>query len=88
MDINMVLEENERLKQRITELEDKLKNYSNPSAHKAFYEKNKEKVMELGANYLQKLKEENPEKLKEYRRTYYLKKKEKMKHDVKDDTIV
>ena len=31
--------------------------------------------MELGANYLQKLKEENPEKLKEYRRTYYLKKK-------------
>jgi hypothetical protein len=39
----------------------------------------KEKVMELGANYLQKLKEENPEKLKEYRRTYYLKKKEKEK---------
>ena len=45
MDINMVLEENERLKQRITELEDKLKNYSNPSAHKAFYEKNKEKII-------------------------------------------
>ena len=47
MDINMVLEENERLKQRITELEDKLKNYSNPSAHKAFYEKNKEKIISL-----------------------------------------
>ena len=37
--------------------------------------------MEIGANYLQKLKEENPEKLKEYRRTYYLKKKEKDKQD-------
>lgn len=45
MDINMVLEENERLKQRISELEDKLKNYSNPPAHQAFYEKNKEKII-------------------------------------------
>jgi hypothetical protein len=36
--------------------------------------------MEIGANYLQNLKEKNPDKLKEYRRTYYLKKKsEKMK---------
>ena len=45
MDINMVLEENERLKQRISELEDKLKNYSNPPAHQAFYEKNKGKII-------------------------------------------
>jgi hypothetical protein len=69
-------------------LEERLKKYTNGDNHKRYYEKNKEKVMELGANYLQKLKEENPEKLKEYRRTYYLKKKEKDKQDVKDDTIV
>ena len=37
--------------------------------------------MELGANYLQKLKEENPEKLKEYRKRAYQKRKEKMKQE-------
>ena len=36
-----------------------------------YYEKNKEKVMQNGANYLNKLKEENPDKLKEYRRRSY-----------------
>ena len=67
--------ENEELKKKNAELEERLKKYTNGDNHKRYYEKNKEKVMELGANYLQKLKEENPEKLKEYRRTYYLKKK-------------
>jgi cell division septum initiation protein DivIVA len=81
MDINMVLEENERLKQRITELEDKLKNYSNPSAHKAFYEKNKEKIIKESSERLKKLTESNPEKIKEYRRTAYLKRKEKLKNE-------
>jgi len=47
----------------------------------------KEKVMELGANYLQKLKEENPEKLKEYRRTYYLKKKNEKLNSNKIENI-
>ena len=69
----------EDLKAKNMELEERLKKYTNGDNHKRYYEKNKEKVKELGANYLQKLKEENPEKLKEYRRTYYLKKKEKMK---------
>ena len=81
MDINMVLEENEPLKQRITELEDKLKNYSNPSAHKAFYEKNKEKIIKESSERLKKLTESNPEKIKEYRRTAYLKRKEKLKNE-------
>ena len=69
------------LKQKIQELEERLKKYTNGDNHKRYYEKNKDKVKEIGANYLNKLKEENPEKLKEYRRTYYLKKKEKMKQD-------
>jgi hypothetical protein len=62
-------------------------NHTNGDNHKRYYEKNKEKVMELGANYLHKLKEENPEKLKEYRRTYYMKKKDKLKQDKSENII-
>ena len=74
-------QENILLKQKIQELEERLKKYTNGDNHKRYYEKNKDKVKEIGANYLNKLKEENPEKLKEYRRTYYLKKKDKMKQN-------
>jgi len=74
-EIDIIKKEVEELKKKNGELEERLKKYTNGDNHKRYYEKNKEKVMELGANYLQKLKEENPEKLKEYRRTYYLKKK-------------
>lgn len=74
-------QENVLLKQKIQELEERLKKYTNGDNHKRYYEKNKDKVKEIGANYLNKLKEENPEKLKEYRRTYYLKKKDKMKQN-------
>ena len=73
--------ENEELKLKIFELEERLKKYTNGDNHKRYYEKNKDKIKEQGSNYLKKLKEENPEKLKEYRRTYYLKKKEKMKEE-------
>jgi hypothetical protein len=71
--------ENEVLKQKNKELEEKLKKYTNGDNHKRYYEKNKEKIKEHGSNNLKKLKEENPEKLKEYRRTYYLKRKERSK---------
>ena len=81
MDINVVFEENEKLKQRISELEERLKNYSNPPAHKAFYEKNKEKIIKESSERLKKLAESNPEKIKEYRRTAYLKRKEKLKNE-------
>ena len=81
MDINEVLEENEKLKERISELEEKLKNYSNPPAHKAFYEKNKEKIIKESGERLKKLAESNPDKIKEYRRTAYLKRKEKLKNE-------
>ncbi len=81
MDINAVLEENEKLKQRISELEERLKNYSNPPAHKAFYEKNKEKIIKESGERLKKLAESNPDKIKEYRRTAYLKRKEKLKNE-------
>jgi len=77
-EVDMIKKENEELKKKNAELEDRLKKYTNGDNHKRYYEKNKDKIKEQGTNYLKKLKEENPDKLKEYRRSYYLKKKEKM----------
>lgn len=73
--------ENEALKKKTTELEERLKKYTNGENHQRYYEKNKEKYKELGSNYLQKLKEENPEKLKEYRRTAYQNRKKKLEQN-------
>lgn len=79
MDITELIKENEKLKTEIIELKEQLKKYTYGNTHKRYYEKNKEKVKEGGANYLKKLKEKNPEKLKEYRRTAYENKKKKLK---------
>jgi predicted MPP superfamily phosphohydrolase len=65
------------LSNKISELEERLKKYTNGSNHKRYYEKNKEKIKESGSNYLQKLKLENPDKLKEYSKRAYENKKKK-----------
>jgi hypothetical protein len=65
------------LKTQNMDLEQRLKKYTNGQNHKRYYEKNKEKIKEVGASYLQKLKAENPEKIKEYSHRAYLKQKEK-----------
>ena len=65
------------LKTQNMDLEQRLKKYTNGENHKRYYEKNKEKIKETGASYLQKLKTENPEKIKEYSHRAYLKQKEK-----------
>ncbi len=77
-EFNIIKQENIILKQKIMELEEKLEKYTNSESSKRYYEKNKDKIKENGANYLKKLKEENPEKLKEYRRTAYLNRKNKL----------
>lgn len=77
MDISELLSENERLKKEVKELKEHLKKYTFGDNHKRYYEKNKEKVKEGGAKYLQKLKEENPEKLREYWRQAYQNRKQK-----------
>jgi hypothetical protein len=74
----LLKKENEELRNKVIELEERLKKYTNGDNHKRYYEKNKEKIMETGSNYLKKLKEENPEKLKEYRQKAYQKRKEKL----------
>ena len=77
IDISELIAENERLKKEVNELKEHLKKYTFGDNHKRYYEKNKEKVKEGGAKYLQKLKEENPEKLREYWRRAYQNKKQK-----------
>ena len=72
MDIDIIQQENNELKEKVKDLEEKLKKYTNGDNHKRYYEKNKDKIKEQGATYLKKLKE--------YRRTYYLKKKEEMQN--------
>lgn len=78
IDISELISENERLKKEVNELKEHLKKYTFGDNHKRYYEKNKEKVKEGGAKYLQKLKEENPEKLREYWRRAYENRKLKL----------
>lgn len=65
------------LKTQNTDLEHRLKKYTNGENHKRYYEKNKEKIKETGASYLEKLRIENPAKLKEYSHRAYLNQKKK-----------
>jgi peptide methionine sulfoxide reductase MsrA len=51
-EIDTIKKENEELKKKNTELEERLKKYTNGNNHKKYYEKNKEKYKELGSNYL------------------------------------
>jgi cell division septum initiation protein DivIVA len=77
MELEQLIKENTELKERIIELEEKVKKYTNSESHKRYYEKNKEQVKEKANGYLKKLAEENPDKLREYRHKAYLKQKEK-----------
>lgn len=76
MDINAILKENQELKALASELQEKLKKYTNPQSNKAFYKKNKDKIIQTSNERLKKLNQTNPEKIKEYRRNAYLKRKE------------
>lgn len=72
-----IIEENESLKKKVEELEEKLKTYTNNHRHKKYYEKNKETIKEKAKEYNQKVKSENPEKIKEWSKKAYLNQKAK-----------
>jgi len=74
-EINKLRNENEELKKKNQELEDKLKRYTCGERHKRYYENNTEIVKERAKKYMDKIKESNPEKLKEWRHNAYLKRK-------------
>ena len=74
-----LIDENEFLKKKIAELEERLKNYNSTERYKKYYENenNAQKVKERNKNYLKKIQETNPEKLKELRHNAYLRRKER-----------
>ena len=75
---NNLMIENELLKKKNIELEEKLRSYTNTERNKRYYEKNSEKVKEKAKNYMEKMKTENPEKLKEWRHTAYMNRKARL----------
>jgi len=78
---NKLKEENEKLKKRIYELEERLKVYTNNNSHKKYYEKNNDIIKEKARNYMNKIKETNPDKLKEWRHNAYMKRKAKLQNE-------
>lgn len=78
---NKLIIENELLKKKNIELEEKLKTYTNTERNKKYYEKNSEKVKVKAKTYMEKMKTENPEKLKEWRHTAYMNRKNKLENN-------
>ena len=77
MDDNDTLKkEIEFLKNKVIELEDKLKKYTAPSRSKVYYENHKDELLEKMKKYKQ-----TPEQIKERNKKAYLKRKEKLEKD-------
>lgn len=64
--------ENEELKNKVVELEERLKKYTAPSRSKVYYENHKDELLEKMKKYKQ-----TPQQIKERNRKAYLKRKEK-----------
>ena len=71
--MDALLKENEELKNKVVELEERLKKYTAPARSKKFYENHKEELLEKMKKY-----KPSPEQIKETNRKAYLKRKEKM----------
>jgi hypothetical protein len=71
-EVQLLKNENEFLKNKVIELEEKLKKYTAPARNKKYYENNKEIILEKQKEYVV-----TTEKKKEYARRAYLKMKEK-----------
>ena len=82
MDNDALIKENEYLRNKVIELEEKLKKYTAPIKNKIYYENNKEAHIQRVKEYKEKTNYNStltPEKKKEYARRAYLNKKEKLK---------
>ena len=69
--------ENEEMKNKIIELEERLKKYTAPTRSKTYYENHKEELLEKMKKY-----KPTPEQIKERNQKAYLKRKEKMENSV------
>jgi cell division septum initiation protein DivIVA len=79
--MDKIMEENEQLKKRIEELEERLKSYTSTHRQKKYYENHSDVIKQKTKEYSQKLKETNPEKIKEWNHRAYLKRKDKLKNE-------
>lgn len=69
--------ENAELKQKIVELEERLKKYTAPSRSKTYYENHKEELLEKMKKY-----KPTPEQIKERNKKAYLKRKNMEKNEL------
>ena len=69
-EVQLLKKENEELKNKVIELEDKLKKYTAPARSKTYYENHKDELLEKMKKYKQ-----TPEQIKERNKKAYLKKK-------------
>jgi hypothetical protein len=76
-ELQLLKQENEEMKNKIIELEERLKKYTAPQRSKSYYENHKEEIQ-------LKTKDRTipPDKKKEYNKNYYLRKKEKIKEHI------
>jgi hypothetical protein len=75
-EVQLLRKENEDLKNKVVELEEKLKKYTAPARSKIYYENHKDELLVKMKKYKQ-----TPEQIKERNRKAYLKKKEKIEKD-------
>lgn len=78
-----IMKENAELKDKLAEMEEALKKYTNGERHQRYYDTHKEEVKSRAKAYMDKIKAENPEKIKEWRRNAYLKAKAKKAEESK-----
>jgi len=75
-EINLLTKENETLRNKISELEEKLKKYTAPARSKVYYENHKDELLIKMKKYKQ-----TPEQIKEKNKKAYLKRKEKLEKE-------
>ena len=75
-EVQLLKKENEELKNKVIELEERLKKYTAPARSKTFYENHKEELLEKMKKY-----KPTPEQIKEKNRKAYLKRKEKLQQE-------
>jgi hypothetical protein len=71
-EVQLLKKENDELKNKVVELEERLKKYTAPARSKTYYENHKEELLEKMKKY-----KPTPEQIKEKNRKAYLKRKEK-----------
>ena len=72
----LLKKENEELRNKVIELEERLKKYTAPARSKTYYENHKEELLEKMKKY-----KPSSEQIKEKNRKAYLKRKEKLQQE-------